>query len=248
MRIFHRAAAAVALLSAATLAACQGGVDASGAAIDTDDQQASYAVGFSMGQSLVPVADRIDTQAFLRGVQEAMGEEDPAIPQDSLQAILQRFAQDAQQAQQERMAAEAEAALARGEEFLTENAERPEVTVTESGLQYEVLEEGEGESPTADDQVRIHYTGQLIDETEFDSSRDGEPVTFPVGGVIPGFAEGLQLMKPGATYRFYVPSDLAYGEQGSPPNIPGNATLIFDVELLEVVDQPGQGAQGGQGD
>ena len=108
---------------------------------------------------------------------------------------------------------------------------------TESGLQYEVLEPGDGDSPTAEDRVRIHYTGTLVDGTEFDTSRDGEPAVFGVGGVIPGFAEGLQLMQEGSTYRFVIPSDLAYGPQGSGGTIGPDATLIFEVELLEIVDE-----------
>ena len=120
------------------------------------------------------------------------------------------------------------------EDFLAENGKRDEVTTTESGLQYEVLEEGDGAQPTRQDQVTVHYKGELLDGTVFDSSYDrGEPATFPLNRVIPGWTEGLQLMKVGAKYKFYIPSELGYGsrDQGK---IPPNSTLIFQVELLSI--------------
>ncbi len=123
-----------------------------------------------------------------------------------------------------------------GEEFLAENAKRPEVKTTPSGLQYEVLTEGTGAQPTATDQVVVHYTGKLIDGTVFDSSVDrGEPATFGVTQVIPGWVEALQMMKAGSAWRLYIPSDLAYGPRGAGGVIGPNETLIFDVTLLEVV-------------
>ena len=120
-------------------------------------------------------------------------------------------------------------------DYLVENAARDGVNVTESGLQYEVLEEGSGASPSASDTVEVHYRGTLVDGTQFDSSYDrGQPIEFPLGGVIPGWTEGVQLMQEGAKYRFVIPSDLAYGPRGIPGTIPGGATLIFDVELLSI--------------
>lgn len=129
----------------------------------------------------------------------------------------------------------AEANLKAGEEFLAENGKRPEVVTTESGLQYEVLTEGNGIKPTVDDAVTVHYTGKLIDGTVFDSSIErGEPITFGVTQVIPGWVEALQLMSVGSKWRLYIPSDLAYGSRGAGGVIGPNSTLIFDVELLEV--------------
>jgi len=122
-----------------------------------------------------------------------------------------------------------------GEAYLAENAKREEVTVTESGLQWEVLVEAEGDKPTADDTVSVHYVGTLIDGSEFDSSISrGQPTSFPVKGVIPGWTEGLQLMTVGSKYRFVIPSDLAYGQRGAGQSIGPGETLVFEVELLEI--------------
>ncbi len=123
-----------------------------------------------------------------------------------------------------------------GEKFLAENKKRKEVTTTETGLQYEIVTEGTGASPSDTNTVKVHYTGTLINGKVFDSSRDrGEPIEFPLNGVIRGWTEGVQRMKVGSRYKFYIPYQLAYGTQGSPPVIPGGAMLIFDVELLEIV-------------
>lgn len=126
-----------------------------------------------------------------------------------------------------------------GKTFLADNAKRPGVKQTASGLQYEVLKEGEGARPTDSSNVKVHYDGMLTDGTKFDSSRDrGEPATFPLNRVIPGWTEGLQLMRAGSRYKFYIPYTIGYGEAGAGEKIPGGATLVFDVELLEVVDNP----------
>ena len=120
-------------------------------------------------------------------------------------------------------------------DYLAENAKKDGVTVTDSGLQYKVLNEGTGASPTASDTVEVHYTGTLIDGKKFDSSRDrGETIEFPLNGVIKGWTEGLQLMQEGAVYRFVIPPELGYGENGAGDKIPGNATLTFEVELISV--------------
>jgi FKBP-type peptidyl-prolyl cis-trans isomerase len=130
--------------------------------------------------------------------------------------------------------AEAEANQAAGEAFLAENAEAESVTITESGLQYEVLREGDGPSPESGQQVRLHYRGTLPDGTEFDASYGGDPAVFSVDGVIPGFTEALKLMNVGSHYRVVMPSDLAYGAQGSGGDIGPNQTLIFEIELLGI--------------
>ena len=135
--------------------------------------------------------------------------------------------------------AKAETNIAEGEKFLAENAEREGVTVTDSGLQYEVMSEGDGASPTAEDTVTVHYKGTLLDGTEFDSSYSrGEPATFPLSRVIPGWTEGVQLMKVGSKFKFFIPSELAYGER-STGKITPNSTLVFEVELLDVASAEG---------
>ena len=158
-------------------------------------------------------------------------------------SAIQELQQSVMTSRNAAQAAQAETNKVEGTAFLAENAGREGIVTTDSGLQYEVIEAGSGRSPSETDQVKVHYQGTLIDGTVFDSSYErGEPVTFPVNRVIPGWTEALQLMKEGAKWKLYIPSELAYGETGppargpEPPVIGPNATLIFDVELLEVVD------------
>ena len=218
-------------------AACGGGETAyQTAPLDTDDQKASYAIGLNVGSQLADTRERLDREAFLRGVNDALESNEPAVPRTELQAILQTFGQEIQAAAEEARAVAAEENIAEGEEFLAENAAREEVMVTESGLQYEIIEEGDGASPTPEDQVRVHYRGTLIDGTEFDSSYDGEPATFAAGQLIPGFSEALTMMSEGAHWRVVIPSNLAYGPAGSGGAIGPNETLIFEIELLEVIE------------
>jgi FKBP-type peptidyl-prolyl cis-trans isomerase len=223
------AVAAAALLFAGCSAAPE-------ARLDTEDQQASYAIGLDMGSSLAPAQGMLDLPALMKGIEDALAEIEPALDQETRQTALQAFSSRVREAQMARMEEEGAANREAGEAYLAENGAREGVTTTESGLQYEVLEEGDGPSPGPDDQVRIHYRGTLPDGTEFDSSYDGEPVVFGVGGVIPGFSEGLQLMEVGSSYRFVIPSDIAYGPQGSGGVIGPDATLIFEVELFEIVE------------
>lgn len=212
-----------------------GGAAYENAPLESDDQKASYAIGLNVGGQLADTGDRLDRQAFLRGVDDALQANDPAVPRDELQGVLQAFGQEIQEAAAEVRAAAAQENIAEGEEFLAENATREEVMVTESGLQYEVLRAGDGGTPTAEDRVRLHYRGTLIDGTEFDSSYEGDPVTFNAGGLISGFTEALLLMQEGSHWRIAVPSSLAYGPSGSGPAIGPNETLVFEIELFEVV-------------
>lgn len=217
------------------LSACQS--QAGTPSLDTEDQKASYGIGHQMGSQLVPAEPHIDLDAFMAGLRDGMAGEATALPQEEIQTALQALNTTVQAEETERRAAAAETNAAEGEAFLAENASKEGVTVTESGLQYEILREGEGARPDSADQVTIHYKGTLLDGTQFDSSYDrGEPATFGVNGVIPGFSEGLQLMPVGSQYRFYIPSDIAYGPNGSGRAIGPNATLIFEVELLEIVE------------
>jgi len=221
-----------ALMGLAAFSACQS--QGGSPSLNTDDQKASYGIGMQMGNQLAPAEGHLDVEALVAGIRDGMAGADPAVPQSEIQAALQAFNSAVQQEESARLAAEAEKNAAEGETFLAENATKEGVVVTESGLQYEVLRQGDGPTPSPSDRVAIHYKGTLIDGTEFDSSYGGEPAEFGVGGVIPGFSEGLQLMPVGSQYRFFIPSELGYGSQSS-GRIGPNATLVFEVELLEIV-------------
>ena len=221
---------------AGILAVATVGCGGSGSAsLDTDDQKASYAIGLGMGENLKPTGDHLDLAALRVGIEDALAERDTRVPEEELQAIMTVFNQTIQAEMQAEQEALAQTNTEEGAAYLAENGGREEVTTTASGLQYEVLRDGDGASPGAGDQATINYRGTLIDGTEFDSSYErGEPATFQVGGVIPGFAEGLQLMTVGSHYRFVIPGDIAYGPGGNGRDIGPNATLIFEVELLEL--------------
>ena len=222
-------------LAALLTAACSAAPEAS---LDTEDQQASYAIGLDMGSSLAPAQGLLDVPALMKGIEDAINEAEPALDPEVRQAALQAFSSRVRDAQMARMEEEGAENREAGAAYLAENGAREGVTTTESGLQYEVITPAEGPTPAAEDQVRIHYRGTLVDGTEFDSSYSrGEPSQFGVGGVIPGFAEGLQLMEVGSSYRFVIPSDIAYGPQGSGGAIGPDATLIFEVELLEIIEE-----------
>lgn len=240
MRSFFRSKQLIGLVLMALTAGCSmespdAGVDAS---LETDDEKASYGIGLNIGQGLVPVAERIDVNSFAMGLRDALDEADPAVSQEELQGLLQSLQMDLQQAQQQATSEEADANQAAADSFLAATAEQEGVTTTESGLQYEVIEQGDGPRPGPEDQVTVNYRGTLADGTQFDSSYDrGEPATFSLGGVIPGFAEGIQLMPVGSTYKLYIPPALGYGPQGGPGGgIPPNSALVFEIELLEIVE------------
>ena len=206
------------------------------ATLNTEDQKASYAIGLQMGSQLAPADAHLDMKAYMAGIRDGMAGNDPAVPEEELQVALQALNATVQEEETARRAAAAETNSVEGEAFLAENATKDGVTVTESGLQYEILREGEGATPGETERVTIHYKGTLIDGTPFDSSYDGgTPATFGVNGVIPGFSEGLKLMNVGSQYRFTIPSDIGYGPNGSGQVIGPNAVLIFEVELLEIV-------------
>ena len=193
----------------------------------------SYVLGMSLGQSLqASGVDSLEFDDFLSGVKVIFSGEEPEISAEQGNQILQTFQKEKEEA--EKM--EKRKNLAAGQEFLKKNAEEPGVTVTSSGLQYKVIRDGEGNPPGPHGWVKCNYEGRLIDGKVFDSSYErGLPAKFGLDRVIPGWTEGLQLMKVGSKYEFYIPADLAYGEVGVPGAIPGNSTLIFTVELLGVL-------------
>jgi FKBP-type peptidyl-prolyl cis-trans isomerase len=205
--------------------------------IKTDMDKASYAIGFDIGSSLKSqdVTD-LNLDLMYQGMVDAQSGEDTLMTQDEMMAALQTFQDTIMQRQQEKAERETTENLAAGEAFLAENATKEGVQITESGLQYRVIEEGSGANPSATSSVTVHYRGTLIDGTEFDSSYSrGEPATFGLNQVIPGWTEGLQLMNVGSKYEFVIPSDLGYGEIGTQGGSIGpNATLIFQVELISI--------------
>lgn len=199
----------------------------------TDSQKVGYAIGYDMGRNLKEVADDLDLASFNQGVKEAFEGKDSAITEEQMRTLVQDYMTKKQEEMMKKLEEKAKQNKADGEKFLAENAKKEGVKTTESGLQYKVIREGAGESPKATDTVVVNYEGKLIDGKVFDSSYErGEPISFPLNQVIPGWTEGLQLMKPGAEYELYIPSDLAYGEAGN-PEIEPNSVLIFKVELLD---------------
>ena len=256
---FNRAA--IALCIALALAACQPSEDAGDAAEDAaatttdaagdadalaiaglpdEKSQASYMVGMDIGESIKPIQEQVDIEIVIEAMRATLAGEDAKLTEEQRQQVRQRFAAALQEQRVAEMKAKAETNAAEGAAFLAANKDKPDVQVTESGLQYQVLEPGDGEKPDAGDVVRVHYKGTLLDGTEFDSSHArGEPAMFALAQVVPGWQEGIALMPVGSKYRLWIPSDLAYGEMGTPNGEIGpNATLVFDVELLEIVDAP----------
>ncbi|MBQ4832360.1 FKBP-type peptidyl-prolyl cis-trans isomerase [Pseudoalteromonas sp. MMG010] len=199
----------------------------------TDAEKASYGIGLQMGEQLkANPFEGLNLNSVFEGMKDAYagGEFQVEIPE--IQAAFEKINTEIQARREE----ESKVLSAEGVAFLAENAKRPEITVTESGLQYEVLNAGEGEKPTAESTVRVDYHGTLINGTVFDSSYErGQAAEFPVGGVIKGWTEALQMMTVGTKWRIYVPSELAYGERGAGAAIAPYSTLIFDVELHEIV-------------
>ena len=200
--------------------------------LSTDETRVSYGIGRQLGGQLrdnPPPGVSLD--AIVAGLTDAFNGADSRVSEAELSASFQVI----REVMQAQAAAKAEAAAAAGKQFLADNAKRDGIVTLDSGLQYEALSTGEGAKPSREDQVRVHYHGTLIDGTVFDSSYDrGQPAEFPVGGVIAGWTEALQLMSAGSKWRLYVPSELAYGAQGV-GSIPPNSVLVFDVELLDVL-------------
>jgi len=206
--------------------------EASKIALESDQAKLGYTVGTQIASDLLRggILDEIDVEAYLAAQRDVLSGVDARMTPEEMQAAQQAFTLKQQQA----IAAVANENKAKGDEYLAKNKEVKGVQVTESGLQYEVLTKGKGAQPTAQSTVTVHYAGSLIDGTVFDSSYErNQPADFPVSGVIPGFSEGLQLMSEGAKYKFTIPADIAYGEQG-PASIGPNQVLIFEVELIAV--------------
>jgi FKBP-type peptidyl-prolyl cis-trans isomerase FklB len=219
---------------------CAGGWAQAADSVDLTDQKSkvSYGIGMNLGMQWRQQEVPIDPDLLMQGMRDAMEGKEMLMTEQEMRNTLMTFQNEHRARQTEKRRLQGEENLAAGEKYLSENKEKPGVVTLPSGLQYKVIKEGEGRPPAAHDQVSVNYRGTLIDGTEFDSSYNrGEPATFGVSGVIKGWTEALQLMKPGAKWELYIPSALAYGERGSGAQIGPNATLIFDVELISVNKQ-----------
>lgn len=198
----------------------------------------SYALGLGIGQQLkqMGLKDDLKIEDFAQSITDILNDNELKVSNAEAQSLVNAYFQQMEERMQKENAEKGKKALEEGRVFLENNGKRPEVTTTKSGLQYEILKEGNGKHPKATDKVRCHYEGTLIDGTVFDSSyQRNEPAVFGLNQVITGWTEGVQLMGEGAKYRFYIPYLLAYGEGGAGASIPPYSTLIFDVELLEVL-------------
>lgn len=197
----------------------------------------SYALGLGIGRQLAQMgASELSVDDFAAAIKDVIAGNDLKISHREAQTIVQEYFQKQEEKLEAERAEKGKAAKEEGEKYLAENAKKEGVTVTDSGLQYMVLKEGNGKSPKATDQVKCHYEGFLVDGTVFDSSvQRGEPAVFPLNQVIAGWTEGLQLMSEGAKYRFFIPYMLGYGSGGAGASIPPYAALVFDVELIEVL-------------
>ena len=201
----------------------------------TETEKVSYIIGTQIARNFKSQEIEVNLDTLLMGLKDALQGDKLVMSQDEMQKVYSVWQQKMRAKQAAKKAKEAAENLAAGTAFLEANKAKEGVKVTPSGLQYKVITEGTGDTPTADDKVKTHYRGTLINGTEFDSSyKRNRPAEFPVKGVIKGWTEALQLMKVGGKWELYIPADLAYGERGR-PSIPANSTLIFEIELLEIV-------------
>ncbi|MBI5098245.1 MAG: FKBP-type peptidyl-prolyl cis-trans isomerase [Nitrospirae bacterium] len=227
MRLF------IALLSIALLASVVYAEENS--VLKTQRDKVSYGIGMEIGNSLKSQSIDIDPDILARGVKDMLSGKEPLITDQEFRETMTNFKNEMMAKQMERMKEIAEKNKKEGEAFLDENKKKEGVVTLPSGLQYKVIKEGSGEMPKPTDTVTVNYRGALINGTEFDSSEShGQPATFKVNGVIPGWTEALQLMKAGSKWQLFIPSTLAYGDHGAGREIGPNSTLVFDVELLSI--------------
>lgn len=202
--------------------------------LDTLEQKVNYIFGMNLADNFQQSGVKIEPEAFALALRDKRDGVEPRLTEDEITTVMREFQEQAMAEREKQQEEIAKTNQAEAEEFLTENKDAEGVQVTESGLQYRVLEEGEGPRPSAEDTVTVHYTGKLLDGTVFDSSyKRDQPQVFTVNGVITGWSEALQMMKEGAKWELFIPPNLAYGPSGNGP-IPPSSALIFEVELLEV--------------
>jgi FKBP-type peptidyl-prolyl cis-trans isomerase FklB len=209
------------------------------ASLSTTKEKFSYAVGMNLGGMLKQQPIDIDPKTLVRGLQDILENKPPALTEEEAKAVFMQVQAEARKKEMEKRQVEGAANKKAGETFLTENKSKAGVVTLPDGMQYKILQEGTGSKPTTSDTVVCNYRGTLLDGTEFDSSyKRGKPATFPVSGVIKGWTEALQLMPVGSKWQLFIPSDLAYGENGVGKDIPPSATLIFEVELVSIRQEP----------
>lgn len=234
MRSTHLLALTLPIISLLAIA-CESTPQPQQIQLDTVEKKASYSIGMNFVSRLKDEGADLDLDALIYGMRDAEAGNTPALSDEEMAQSVKDLQAQLQSDKLAALKALAEANIEAGKAFLEANAAKDGVITTDSGLQYKIINEGSGDSPTAEDTVVTHYEGRLIDGTVFDSSYErGQPATFPVNGVIKGWTEALQLMKVGAKWQLYVPAELAYGESQRGPHIQPNSTLIFDIELLEI--------------
>ena len=203
--------------------------------METTEQKVGYALGRQIGGDFATQEIHVDVDTFFKGFESAFKKEESAMSEADMNEVMMALQQEMMAKQQAKVDEAAKENVEKGKAYLENNAKNEGVVTLDSGLQYKVVTEGNGKKPAATDTVVTHYEGSLIDGTVFDSSiKRGEPISFPVNGVIKGWQEALQLMTEGSKWELFIPSELAYGPAGSPPVIGPHATLVFTVELLEV--------------
>ncbi|MEJ2135348.1 MAG: FKBP-type peptidyl-prolyl cis-trans isomerase [Desulfofustis sp.] len=209
--------------------------------LESNKDKVSYSIGLDLGKYLTNMKGKIDYELLKQGIDDGFSGAEPRLTQEEMTSAQEEFAAALQAEQEAKLEEIKQKNTAAGQAYLDENKKKEGVVTTDSGLQYEVLVAGEGEKPGVEDTVKVDYVGTLIDGTEFDSSiKRGEPVTFPVGQVIPGWTEALLLMPVGSKYRVTIPTNLAYGEAGAPPVIEPNSVLNFEIELLSIEEPPAE--------
>jgi FKBP-type peptidyl-prolyl cis-trans isomerase FklB len=203
--------------------------------LNSQKDKVSYSIGLTIGQDFAAKEIEVVPEIFILGLKDGLAGRKSQLTPEEMKEVMQKFSQELQAKAEAKFKKQAEANKKAGEAFLAENKKKKGVRSTDSGLQYEILAEGKGQSPKPDETVTVHYRGTLLDGTEFDSSiKRGQPAVINLGQVIKGWTEALPLMKEGAKWRLFIPADLAYGPQGMPPVIAPESTLIFEVELIAV--------------
>lgn len=230
MERFHMKKTLVAALIASSVSVAY----AADVELESKEQKLGYSIGTMFGSRMANDFEGMDLEAFKAGFEDSFKGQDPQMSLEDVQATMQAFQQEQMEKAQREQAKVAEEAKAKSQEWLDEKAKEDGVVTTESGLMYKVVSKGDGKMPAETDTVKVNYEGKLVDGTVFDSSYErGEPISFPLNQVIPGWTEGVQLMSVGSTYEFYIPSELAYGPGGTGP-IPPYSALEFKVELLDI--------------